>query len=180
MKKVLFTLLAVLSMFSVETYAQQQPNPMFSSVKKIRQYLKDHISTIDPIEGEYQTKRFYKSGSPIDPADSTEFTYFIVTDPKTGYLALFCKDQDGFHESENVWFSYSDSDDIYKMYWHNSLDSIKLENDNMVINSKINLSEEDAKAFANNPKWKPWITLTFHMEKTYPTREMYLEATKDN
>lgn len=180
MKKVLITLLALLSMVSVETFAQQKkPNPMFASAKKIRQYLKENVSKIDPIEGEYYTKRYYNSGSPLDPADSTELTYFIVTDPKTGFLSLYCKDLDGFHESENVWFSYTDVDDVYKMYWHNSLDSIKLEQDNTIINAKISLSDEDAKAFANNPQWKPWITLTYFMRKTYPTPEMYSAAKKE-
>lgn len=177
MKK--YILLLILSSLAFVGQAQKQ-NYMynFTSESQLRRYLADNVATLDPAEGVYDVQFIQKNGSPFAQNSSDNWTYFIVKDPNSSTFEIYSDASgSGISKSDNVRIESIGETNAYRLYWHNSSNRAYLEN-NLRLSTTIQLSQTDARNFAENPKFAHWITLTYDMVKRYPTASMYTDAVR--
>ena len=174
-----YILLLILSSLTFVGYAQKQ-NYMynFTSESQLRRYLADNVATLDPAEGVYDVQFIQKNGSPFAQNSSDNWTYFIVKDPNSSTFEIYSDASgSGISKSDNVRIESIGETNAYRLYWHNSSNRAYLEN-NLRLSTTIQLSQTDARNFAENPKFAHWITLTYDMVKRYPTASMHTDAVR--
>ena len=174
-----YLLFLLLASFTFVGYAQKQ-NYMynFTSESQLRRYLADNVAILDPAEGVYDVQFIQKNGSPFAQNSSDNCTYFIVKDPKSSTFTIYTDSYgNGISKSNNVRIESIGETNAYRMYWQHSSNRAYLEN-NLRLSTTIQLSQSDARNFAENPNFAYWITLSYDMVKRYPTASMYADAVR--
>ena len=172
----------ILLCFSITCSAQVQSYlTNFSSENQIKQYLATNIAKLDPVEGMYDMQRSVRTNSPFARDCDDSWIYYIVRNPISGEFTLYTgKDSDvDFGKSKNMRIEPIGETNAYRLYWRNSSNRAYLEN-NLRLSTKINLTQTDAKKFADNPRFAYSIVIGYDFVKTYPTTSMYANATSNS
>lgn len=172
----------ILLCFSITCSAQVQSYlTNFSSENQIKQYLATNIAKLDPVEGMYDMQRSVRTNSPFARDCDDSWIYYIVRNPISGEFTLYTgKDSDvDFGKSINMRIEPIGETNAYRLYWRNSSNRAYLEN-NLRLSTKINLTQTDAKKFADNPRFAYSIVIGYDFVKTYPTTSMYANATSNS
>lgn len=172
----------ILLCFSITCSAQVQSYlTNFSSENQIKQYLATNIAKLDPVEGMYDMQRSVRTNSPFARDYDDSWIYYIVRNPISGEFTLYTgKDSDvDFGKSNNMRIEPIGETNAYRLYWRNSSNRAYLEN-NLRLSTKINLTQTDAKKFADNPRFAYSIVIGYDFVKTYPTTSMYANATSNS
>lgn len=164
MKKLL--LCTILSLFYSLAYSQY-----FNSAAQVLNHLAANISSLDPIEGQYDVKQNWRT---TYYHDVNSWTYFIVKEPITNILTLYAYDTQGFHKSENCKIVKNGSG--YKMFWHHCYGAIESQNNGMLLRVSILLDTKGSRYFTGNPYLVDKVHLQYNLAKVYPTYEDYIAA----
>lgn len=173
MKTIRFCLLLVLMMLCRISLAQGFSSN-FSTENQILQYLASNIANLDPVEGRYDTQVSMRTSSPFQRDFDYTLTYYIVKNPYTNTFQMYIKEEDsnGVDKSPNMRIEPIGETNAYRVYWGNSSNRAYLEN-GLRLRTNINLSQSDARKYAENSRFAHTIVLGYDFVKSYPTSSMY-------
>ncbi len=149
----------------------------FTSGEQIRNYLANNISSLDPIEGEYDVQMGFKTTSPFEPNEITNTLLFIIKKPGINDYSIYAIEDGMFGTVSNPRIERIGSTNAYRFIYGNSSVRAILEN-NIRLKADILLSSSDAKEFASNQRFSYQIIVTYDLVKKYPTGYMYAEASR--
>jgi len=174
-KLLILTLLLAVACFA---FGQKQGyTDDFTSAQEIRNYLSSNITTLDPVEGEYDVQNDYKTDSPFAKDGTFNMIFFIVKNPQTKKFFIYQLDKGDLYELVDIKIESIGTTNAYRLYWGSSSGRAILEN-NIRLTARIELNSKDARAFVDNPRFKYRLVLDYDMEKKYPTGAMYANAVR--
>lgn len=174
-KLLILTLLLAVACFA---FGQKQGyTDDFTSAQEIRNYLSSNITTLDPVEGEYDVQNDYKTDSPFAKDGTFNMIFFIVKNPQTKKFFIYQLDKGDLYELVDIKIESIGTTNAYRLYWGSSSGRAILEN-NIRLTARIELNSKDARAFVDNPRFKYRLVLDYDMVKKYPTGAMYANAVR--
>ena len=169
-KIVLFIFFCIVSMI---TYGQSYSSN-FQSPQQIRQYFAANLDKLDPIEGEYDSQEIDKfttiqvdfnlNMSWVWDSRQTNGIIYIIKNPSNVFFTIYCSDNYGFYKAKHLRIESIGTTNAYRLYYDHSSNRAILEN-NIRLNTKIELSSTDARTRTGNPNYSGRIILEYDIVK---------------
>lgn len=155
----------------LKLYAQSN----FTSPTMIKNYLRLHLSTLDPIEGEYDVDWSCNYDTPMGHWEYPHDTFKIWIVKQNGTYTIYSNSDNNFRKSELLKINPIGDTNAYTLYYYTTPCRIILNNNNHFV-ATFNLNNQSANAFRGQstaPSVK--IAPRYDCIKIYPTATMYAD-----
>lgn len=164
----IFTIITILSIANL--YAQSD----FATPNMIRNYLKSHLSSLNPIEGEYDVDWSCSYDTPLGHWDYPHDTFKLWIVKQNGVFAIYSNPDNRFSKSRILKVSQIGETNAYTLYYHTTPCRIIFNNNHFIANFRLNNQSADVfRGQSTAPSVK--IAPSYDCIKTYPTAKMYAE-----
>lgn len=148
----------------------------FSSQYAIKEYLKSHISTLAPIEGEWDVDWSCNYDTPMGHWEYPHETFKIWIVKQAGRYVVYSNSDNSFSKSRILSISAMGETNVYTFYYSTTPSRIYLQDGNH-FRANFTLNNQSANVFRGQstaPSVK--ISPSYDCIKVYPTSSMYYEA----
>ena len=154
-------------------YGQRQGySEKFMSAQQIRNYYASNISSLDPLEGEYDVEFSYKTNSPFASDGRFLYIWYFVKRPQQSEFDVYSSRNGKFEPARSIGAQKIGATNAYRMYWGESSSRGVLDN-NIRLTTSIELTSGDAKKLSGNSSFAYRLFVEYDIIKRYPTSDMY-------